>query len=170
MSGTGQRIPVSIAPGTGGVGFHAASRAAAAIGTQTPAVANVTIQQVLGSMVTSFSIPVPALANQGATTDVNFTQALGLPNITLAKGATGLVVVTLDLAQQGNGLTVNFSRQLQYGGISPQNTWTLPAGATFNGGKVVGVARVVALERTAAQTLTVLVNAHVLGVPASGAT
>jgi hypothetical protein len=168
MSGGGQRIPVSISPGSGGVGFHAASRAAGALQTQSPAVANVTIQQVLGSMVTSFSLSIPALGQQGATADVSFTQALGLPNITLAKGATGLVVVTLDLAEQGSGVTVNFSRQLQYGGISPQNTWTLPAGATFNGGKVVGVARCVALKTAAAQTLTVLCNAHVLGVPPAG--
>jgi hypothetical protein len=168
MSGTGQRTPLSISPGSGGPGFHAASRQASGLQTQTPAVANVQLQQVLGSMVTSFSLAVPHLA-QGATADIPFTQALGLPNITLAKGAAGLVVVTLDLAAQGNGITVNFSRQLQYGGISPQNVWTLPPGATFNGGKVVGVARIVALATAAAQTLTVLVNAHVLGIPPAGA-
>jgi hypothetical protein len=165
MSGTGQRIPVSISPGSGGPGFHAASRSTGALQSQAPAVSNAQIQQVLGSMVTTFSLPVPHLGQQGATADVHFTQALGLPNITLAKGAAGLVIVTLDLAEQGNGFTVNFSRQLQYGGISPQNVWTLPPGATFNGGKVVGVARIVALATAAAQTLTVLCNAHVVGIP-----
>lgn len=168
MSGGGQRIPVSIGPGTGGVGFHAASRSAAALQSQAPAVANVTLQQVLGAQVSTFTITTPGLAS-GATTDVPFSQPLGLPNISLAKTATGLVVVSLTLAAHGENLQVTFSQQLQYGGISPQNVWTLPAGATFNGGKVVGVARLVALAKATAQTLTVVCNAHVLGIPAQGA-
>lgn len=164
---SGQRIPVSQSPGTQGPGFHAAARAAGSLQSQQPAVANVTLQQVLGSQVSTFTINVPELSS-GATTDINYLQPLGLPNITLQKNSTGLVVVTIDLAQQGKNISVTFSRQLQYGGISPQNVWTLPAGSTFNGGQVVGVARVVALADSAAQTLTVICNAHVIGVPASG--
>lgn len=168
MSGTGQRIPVSITPGTKGPGFHAAARAAGSLQAQQPAVANVTLQQVLGSQVSIFTINVPHLAGPGSTADVNYSQTLGLPNITLQKNSTGLVVVTIDLAEQGNNISVTFSRQLRYGGISPQNVWALPGGATFNGGQVVGVARIMALAEAPAQVLTVICNAHVIGVPASG--
>lgn len=165
MSGN-QRQPLAANPGAG-VGYHGATRGTTAIQSQPAAVANVTLQQVLVSAVTTFTIQTPALA-QGATADVSFTQSLGLAGVTLQTGARGVVRVTLDLAEQPAGLQVTFSRQLQYGGTSPQNVWTLPAGATFNGGKVVGVARLYALAAVGAQTLTVVMNADVLGIPPPG--
>jgi hypothetical protein len=162
MSG---RSPLNASRGAG-VGFHQAARSGGALQNQPPAVANVAGLQVLGASVTQFSIDVPELAAD-ATTDVDYTQALGIPALTLQNGATGLVVVSLTLTQQGDNVTVTFTQQLSYGGVSPQNVWTIPPNGRFAGGQVSGVARIIATAAAAAQTLTALCNAHVYGIPAS---
>ena len=160
-----QRTPVSASRGAG-VGFGAAARVGAGLQNQPSAVAPTAIlQQVLGSNVSTFSLTFAAFGQQGATEDIAFTNPLGIPAFTLEKGARALIIVTLQLTEQGTGLVVSFSQQLAYGGVAPQNVWTIPPGGTFAGGKVVGTARALALAATSMQTLTVLCNAHAYGIP-----
>jgi hypothetical protein len=162
-----QRSPLSASIG-GGVKFGAVERTGGSVQNQPSSVApNLTLNQVVAAMVSTFTIDIPALAITGSSASVNYENPFGLPTFTLAKGATGLIIVSLSLATPATGCQVTFSQQLQYGGVAPSNRWTISAGGTFAGGKVVGVALAVAQATTVAQTITVLCNAHAYGVPAT---
>lgn len=162
-----QRSPLSASVG-GGIAFGSVTRTGGSVQNQPSSVApSLTLQQVIASNVSIFTIDIPAIGTGGQAVDIDYSNPLELPTFTLAKGATGLILVNLAPTVHADGVTVTFSQQLQYGGVAPSNQWTIRAGGTFSGGKVVGTARVVATVSTSAQSLVVLCNAHAYGIPAT---
>jgi hypothetical protein len=171
--GNGGRVPLQLKP-TGGPDYPL-NTAASNIATAPPVIiAGAPILQTLGVFSGTLVVPVEAIA-AGDVQDVTFQIPLTtFPSpFTLLKSATGLILASVLLQSPPSpatcvvglpALSLFFKNGLQ---LTPgSGTWTIRPGVQYSGPTLQAVLRIGALKDTGAQKITVLAQAHLVGIPA----
>lgn len=155
-----QRIP--LVSGPKGASYANLPTGATAVQTAPSVVTNIQPHQIVAASTVLVQLAVPA---GSGSVDVPFSIPLGIPGLQLAPAASGLVIVTLDVAAQPAGAFAVFSKQFAPAGKGPSNAWTIAAGSFFSGANVTGVMRVISSGAVGAQTITVVCSSVFYGIP-----
>jgi hypothetical protein len=174
MSNRIARVQVTSTPGKG---RHVILETAnTSVNTGPPVIAGVTALQVLGAFSGAVQVDCPAQAS-GACQDLSFVQAItpGIPNnFTLTPNSSGLIQASaflIALPDDSNIVLSCPALSLTFGTGPPQQagsgTWTLVPSVNYQGPVVNGSIRAYSATATSDNTLTLVVEALLLGISAT---
>ena len=168
------RVAVSSTPGKGRHVILETGTTSVNVGP--PVIKGVTEVQLLGAYTGTVQVDCPAAAS-GAVQDLSFVSVLapGIPNsVTLTAGSSGLISATcylVTLPDDDNLIVSLPALSLTFGTGLPVDagtgTWTLRPQIAYQGPQINASVRCYSAAKTSDSALTFLVEASLLGFPAS---